>query len=298
VDDLVGWDFVDDDGEVKGSDHGSHTGGEASRGSDSIKVMPFRVLDDGRTIGGQLTVEAIEYAAAHGARLVNLSYQVFRPKDVAMVKAAIEQHPEILFLKSAGNDGEKLDGGEFEPETDLAFNLIPNMMVVAASEDQTGARYPWSNYGSPYATHAVQGTNVYSAVNDRSYGALDGTSMATPKLANIAAKCLLLDPQLSPLELRFILKETSVALPEWATLVESGGLANQAEAIRVAALTGLLHQGKTAEQALEQMSLPAEQRGRLLRIALSTSKGLVSGPPDPAAPTVHPLPSDRSRQEE
>ncbi|MBI5549591.1 MAG: S8 family serine peptidase [Deltaproteobacteria bacterium] len=275
VDDVHGWDFAHGDKDFSGNAHGTHVAGIATRGTDRIQAMTLLAVDD--VIEPGEVAAAIDYACAKGARVVNMSLKIDDEDEVLGIKEAIERHPDVLFVKSAGNDGEKLEEGWFfgDAKCFLPLNQIPNMLVVAAS-DAKGERARISNFGAPYATLAMRGAEVYSSVPDNGYESRDGTSMATPNVSAVAAKCLTLAPKLTPQDMRKILVDTSDRSDYWKDLCLAGGLVNQGRATRLAALIGLV-QGHAGEQAssaervgidpqvaADRLELRGEERVKLL----------------------------------
>jgi subtilisin family serine protease len=126
VDDWRGWDFVGNDNDPLDEDgHGTAVAGVvAARGGDGTgitgiapgaRIMPLRVADERGGFDFGLTPSAIEYAAAMGARVVVQSY-TSDPSGLfdrsGPETAAMEAHPELLFVTGAGNDGN--DYGGFE----------------------------------------------------------------------------------------------------------------------------------------------------------------------------------------
>jgi subtilisin family serine protease len=216
-------------------------------------------------VGVHEVVAAIEDAAARGAKVINMSFSSEDEQMTTLISEAIQRHPDILFVKSAGNDGRDL--ATFDEKTYLPKLHLPNMVVVSAANANLTKR-PQSNYGAPYSTHAALGTQIYSTVDyDDYYDWYGGTSMATPNVTNAAAKLLLLDDQLKPEQLSGILTDTTDRMENWRERTASGGIINADRAMRVAALTGLMRGGSTPEAAANQISLYGAERDELLGIA-------------------------------
>src|SRR5262249_31516521 len=83
--DLHGWDFINDNAEIKDEQgHGTAVAGIiAAEGNNSVGItgvmwraslMSLRVLDNTGTGDVANAVEAIDYAVAHGAHVINLSW--------------------------------------------------------------------------------------------------------------------------------------------------------------------------------------------------------------------------------
>jgi subtilisin family serine protease len=273
VDDIHGWDFAQNDADVKGLTHGTHVTGIATRGTDRINAITNRVFDN--DLSGEEIARAIDYAAANGARVMNMSFRINDAADLKPVVEAMKRHPEVLFVKSAGNDGNNEPGGArpggpgdlstYDVNKYLAKQQLPNFAVVAAA-DADGTIADYSNFGAPFATHASRGTDVLASVDGDRFEKMSGTSMAAPNLATIASKMLLLDDQLTPVQLKEMLADTTDRSDHWTPLAASGGLASSDRAMRLAALTGLVRGGKTAEEAADQIGLAGDERTQLLAL--------------------------------
>ncbi|HLL56189.1 MAG TPA: S8 family serine peptidase [Myxococcaceae bacterium] len=264
TDDSHGWDFVDwnnDVGTPNGDWHGTHVAGIATKGTDQIDVVPMRVIHSPYDI--HKVAAAVDYAAANGVKVINMSFGFDTPERVQVMKDVMARHPNVLFVAACGNDNRSLDS--YDKNRFLAANDLPNLVVVAAS-DATGNKADFSNYG-PQATLAARGADVLSTIPGSRYERMSGTSMAAPEVVNASAKCLLLDPGLRPTQLKQLLTDTTDTKASWAGKVASGGVINPERAFKLAGLTGLMRGGKTAEAAAEQLGLRGSERTRLIALA-------------------------------
>jgi subtilisin family serine protease len=293
-DDLHGWNFVENKGDVWGGDnyastHGTHVAGDATRGTDRLNALMVRV-DAGEGSFPMLKIRerifpAIDYAVKSGARVLNMSLAVakhpFQSEDVVkLMKEKLAEYPNLLVVLAASNENKKLGETWVTPNTWLAANVLPNLVVVAAS-DAAGKKASFSNYGRPYATVAARGVGDYSTGLHGTYNSMDGTSFASPTVASIVGKCLLIDPTLTPPELKALLVETSDKNPEvWGELVEAQGTVNAGRAYRLAALRKLVREGvaegikqgltqaqaraKAETDAAAKLELSETERARLL----------------------------------
>ncbi|MBQ0935659.1 S8 family serine peptidase [Ideonella paludis] len=109
---------------------------------------------------------------------------------------AIAGAPEIFFVAGSGNEDNSADFEEYIP---AGFSL-PNLITVGAV-DKAGTETSFSTFGKTVAVHA-NGFEVEAPVPGGVRMKLSGTSMASPQVANLAAKLLALKPGLTPVQLK------------------------------------------------------------------------------------------------
>lgn len=116
---------------------------------------------------------------------------------------AFSSAPEILFVTAAGNSNSDSSFGEFIPSS----IVLPNLLTVGAV-DKSGDEAPFTSYGPTVVVHA-NGYQVDSYLPGGERVALSGTSMASPNVANLAAKLLAAKPSLKPIEVIAIIRATA-----------------------------------------------------------------------------------------
>lgn len=200
VDDIRGADFVGSNGEAPAIDgdptdddlvsggHGVHTAGTIGAAGNNgigisgvaqdVRIMPLRVcsrfpgLADNRCPISS-TVAAINYAAAMGARVANMSLGGTTSFQTEL--NAIAAAKETLFVISAGNDGSDNDGGgaapaghhypcDYRPQSEASppvSGAIDNIVCVAAS-DQADGLAGFSDWGASSVDLAAPGTEILS----------------------------------------------------------------------------------------------------------------------------------------
>ncbi|MCX6139363.1 MAG: S8 family peptidase [Candidatus Kapabacteria bacterium] len=208
VDDWFGWDFVGANGTVAdnsplpGHLHGTHVGGIAAAVVNNgigvagvgknIRVMPVKIArDDPSSISVARTADGILYAASMGASVINCSFgsASFSFADNEVIQQATQLG--ALIVAAAGNDG-----------VDMAFYPAgyQNVMSVAATDSSDEIAF-FSNTHSTVDVCAP-GVGIYSTVPRDQYQYLDGTSMASPVAAAVAAMVRLKHPAYSSAETR------------------------------------------------------------------------------------------------
>jgi hypothetical protein len=117
--------------------------------------------------------------------------------------SAISGAPDILFICAAGNADNDV---EFDAYIPSSFDL-PNLLVVGAV-DQAGDPTSFTSFGRTVQVYA-SGFEVDSYVPGGQRMKMSGTSMASPNVANLAAKILAIKPGLKPAEVIELIKKGS-----------------------------------------------------------------------------------------
>ncbi len=131
-----------------------------------------------------------------------IARELFEVEKAALTKA-FASAPEVLFITAAGNSNSDSSFGEFIPSS----IVLPNLLTTGAV-DKAGDEASFTSYGPTVAVHA-NGYQVVSYLPGGSRVALSGTSMASPNVANLAAKLLTVKPSLKPTEVIAIIRDTA-----------------------------------------------------------------------------------------
>ena len=175
------------------------------------RVMCVKGLDDAGSGYASLLASAIVYAVDNGADVINASWGGPGPSQV--LKDAVDYAASlgVVFVASAGN--ESADARDFVPAG------LSNVITVAAS-DASDLRAYFSNRGPRIDVAApgvdilslrAQGTSLGSLV-DPLLTRLQGTSMAAPHVAGLAALVLARYPAYSTEQVRQAIRVAAVDL--------------------------------------------------------------------------------------
>lgn len=221
VDDVNGWDFSDGDNNPNDSDgHGTHTAGTIAASTNNsvgvagiaggfngggARVMPLKIFENAVD---DIIANAFVYAADNGAVISSNSWGGGDPSS--LIENAID-----YFIANAGGPGAPMQGGLVvfasgndgtdDPSWGYPASYAP-VMGVAAS-DQSDRLPNWSNYGS-YVDITAPGAGIISTVVG-GYDSYDGTSMACPHVAGVAALVASYAPGLTAAAVRQILEDSA-----------------------------------------------------------------------------------------
>ncbi len=131
-----------------------------------------------------------------------LAREMFEIQKNGLSKA-FASAPDILFVTAAGNSNQDASFVEDIP----AGIVLPNLMTVGAV-DRAGDEASFTSYGPTVVAHA-NGYQVESVIPGGEKLAESGTSMASPNVANLAAKVLAVNPKLTPVEVIALVRDTA-----------------------------------------------------------------------------------------
>ncbi|MBP7051186.1 MAG: S8 family serine peptidase [Phycisphaerae bacterium] len=210
VDDVHGWNFRTGDGDMEPWDsHETQVAGVIAAVGNNGKgvvgvnwqcsVMVLQLSEDFKSddVAGSL-----DYAAANGARIVNMSFggDEFGPAGDVVVRTAIDSAYEqgVLLVASAGNSD----------TSRVVFPAgYPNVLAVASTNGED-VKTGHSTFGN-WVDIAAPGTDIVTTTVNEKYVATAGTSFSSPYVAAVAALLFAHRPDLTSLEARAILENTT-----------------------------------------------------------------------------------------
>lgn len=211
VDDIHGWDFVNQTGEMHDfNSHGTHCAGIAAAvGNNGIGItgacpdayiMPVTVMQSDGTGDIATIIQGINYAAQNGADIISMSIGTYA-YSIALEQALGQAYQTAVLVAAAGNDGTGIDPRCAMPAAPMfpaAFTFVFGVQATS-----TGGIAPFSNYdcdGPSYSQYneeqlynyelSAPGANIMSTVPNGQYRSYNGTSMACPLVAGGIASLL------------------------------------------------------------------------------------------------------------
>ncbi len=231
IDDVYGWDFVDNDSDPRpaseNDSHGTHVAGIAAAATDNgygIAGMGWdcRFMAVRTGFGTIIThgYEGVVYAAASGADIISLSWGSDDASNVERLTVEYATEKGALVVGAAGN----ISARNF----DHYPSAYEQVMAVAAVTGGDRLAY-FSNFGE-FVNICAPGDTIISTVPGRydSFALLSGTSMSTPLVAGAAGLLKAIHPDWSPRQLMLQLMNTADPVdnhnPEYAGMMGTGRL--------------------------------------------------------------------------
>ncbi|UVW29485.1 S8 family serine peptidase [Massilia sp. H6] len=167
------------------------------------RIMPVRIAyrqSDGSCYASYSTVaRGLTHAADNGARIANISYGgVSNSSSVTSAANYMKSKGGLVFV-SSGNTG-----------TDQGYAVNASMIVVGAT-DSNDNRAGWSSFGR-FVSLSAPGSGIWTTQMGGGYGAVNGTSFASPVAAGVAALMMSAAPSLSASQVESLLFSSAVDL--------------------------------------------------------------------------------------
>lgn len=232
VDDVNGWDFVNNNNTVYDGaedDHGTHVAGTiAGAGGNGIGVAGVSwntTLISTKFLGpsGGTTanaVKALDYLTdlklRHGINVVASNNSWGGGAYSSALHSAIIRggNAGIVFVAAAGNGSSDGIGDNNDSVANYPSNYSTlqgtttvkaasyEAVIAVASITSAGGLSSFSNYGASTVDIAAPGSGIYSTLPGGTYGTYSGTSMATPHVAGAVALYAAAFPDASALQVR------------------------------------------------------------------------------------------------
>jgi subtilisin family serine protease len=270
--------------DVEGPDalHGTHVGGivGAIRGNDlggdgvanDVLLMSLRAVPNGDEFDKDIAL-AIRYAVDNGANIINMSFgKGYSPHQQEVYDAfAYADSKGVLCVHAAGNDNSDVDVTPNFPTSMYSFQTkkLDHFITIGSSTKDLKMKVKvpaptekdpkkmkkkklgyvpstFSNFGQTSVDVFAPGSEIYNSVPQSEYKELQGTSMACPMVAGVAAMLKSYFPEMTMKEIKDVILSSSTSyagtmqvLPgtsteevDFAKLSVTGGVVNVYSAVK------------------------------------------------------------------
>jgi subtilisin family serine protease len=211
----------------KDSFHGTHVAGIIAQVrnnnlggdgvADNVEILPVRAVPNGDEYDKDVAL-AIRYAVDNGAKVINGSFGKDYSPHKEWVWDAIKyaESKDVLIVFAAGNDGKNIDTEpSFPADTkDKKTEIAKNVLTIGALDNKFGENMvaDFSNYGQKNVDIFAPGMQIYATVADNKFKYEQGTSMASPNAAGVAALIRSYYPSLKAAQVKQIIMQSGTAV--------------------------------------------------------------------------------------
>lgn len=246
---IVGDDYKDvtqryyGNNDVKGPDasHGTHVAGiiAAKRNNNigingvanNAQIMSIRVVPNGDERDKDVA-NGIRYAVDNGAKVINMSFGKAYSYNKKAVDDAVKyaMNHDVLLIHAAGNDGKDIDitpnypNKYFTDADNAVTGEANNWITVGATSWKMGDDLlaDFSNYGYKTVDVFAPGVEIYSTMPENEYKNQQGTSMAAPVVAGLAAMIRSYYPELTAQEVKEIIMNSVTKVDQKVKVKKDG----------------------------------------------------------------------------
>jgi subtilisin family serine protease len=163
-----------------------------------LAIRAFGAAPSGAESTSFVILKSLDFAASHGAQIVNMSFA--GPKDPLLERGIAAAATKGMVLVAAG--------GNVGPKSPPLYPAANSNVIAVSATDAHDRLFPASNRGSHIAV-AAPGVDIFLPAPDGKYQMTSGTSFSAAYISGLAALMMARKPGLAPAEVRAILIKTA-----------------------------------------------------------------------------------------
>ena len=170
--------------------HGTMVAGLIHLFAPTAKIMPLKTFNADGTANVSNIVSAIYFATDHGARIINMSFELSETSGALLRAVNYATRKGVICIASAGNDSQQA----------LVYPAAYGNVIAVGSVNQQSQASSFSNYGPDVVTLAAPGEALVTTYPGKHYAAAWGTSFSSALVSGTTADLLsAIDQNLAPL---------------------------------------------------------------------------------------------------
>src|SRR5690606_7984051 len=213
---------------------------------------------------------SIRYAVENGAKVINMSFGKAFVKDKQVVDDAVRFAIEndVLLIHAAGNDGQDNDANPNFLNRNYVDSLGINKgeatawIEVGASQWNNDSELvaPFSNYGRRSVDVFAPGVKIHSTMPGSTYEDQQGTSMAAPVVAGLAALIRSYYPQLPAMEVKRVIMQSVTRVDQRVKINGADGRTMRVSLNEICVTGGIVNAYKALQLAEQKASEIAREK--------------------------------------
>ncbi|RXI95573.1 peptidase S8 [Anaerobacillus alkaliphilus] len=205
-------DTANSDPYYDGSGHGTHVAGTVAAVDNQLGVIgvaknaelyAVKVLNNSGSGSYEGIAKGIEWSIQNGMDIINMSLGGSSSSSILEQFCNLAYQEGILVVAAAGNSGTRPGRGD-----NVGYPAKYSSVIAVAATDQSDKRGTFSSTG-PAVEISAPGVGILSTTPNNNYASYNGTSMASPHVAAVAALVWEAKPNLTNVELRQLLNQTA-----------------------------------------------------------------------------------------
>jgi subtilisin family serine protease len=204
---VGGWNVFDNNNNTADKlGHGTKVAGiAAASGNNGVgvtgvdwhaRIMPIRVTDAAGLAHDSLIAQGLIWAADHGARVANVSFQGVAGSLTVQNAARYLRNKGGVVVAAAGNSGQ------------LRADTASDLITTVGGTDPADGRAVWSSFGN-FVSLAAPGDSIWTTTAGGGYEAMSGTSASSAIVAGVYGLMMAANRSLHPGTLDRILFATA-----------------------------------------------------------------------------------------